>query len=152
MITSHKLQTFAYGATTGVLNCKPDGLAVLSVCGPVSGYVLKRLLIEQLTNMPRPLQALCLRLDRAMLAFGKTCLDKVGQEDALRVSVAIVVAPELQALFQDYAMHAAERGYTRVVFTSPTEAMAWSAAQAKLAQAQSVWLARQAPRALLIAA
>lgn len=125
---------------------------MLSVCGPVSGYVLKRLRADVQAHAPRPLRAFCLRLDRAMVAVSGRCLDELSAEASLSVSAAIVVAPALQAVFQDYAMRAAERGLVRVIFTSPAEALGWVSAQARLAQNQSVWAARTPARALLIAA
>lgn len=132
---------------------RDDGVCIAVVSGFATYRALEQLRADLVARTDKPLRALCLRLDRAVIACGPACLKALASAPMLRISVAIVVAPELQALAQDYAMRAAERGYVRVVFTSPCEALQWSAAQARLAQAQALWVEnRRAAHALSITA
>ena len=152
MNRSHLHQTFAYGAVSGLLVIRPDDVGILSLYGPVTSDVFERLRCRVLTRTAKPLRAVCLRLDRAVVVFGEKCLAALAVETYLSVSAAIVVAPDLQKMFQPYAWRMAECGYTRAVFTSPAEALLWSVAQSRLAKAQSAWQAQRAACALLKAA
>ena len=132
---------------------RPDGVCVALVSGFATYGGMKQLRADLVARTDKPLRALCLRLDRAVVACGEACLIALAAAPMLPVSVAIVVAPAMQELFQGYAWRAAERGYLRVVFTSPFEALQWSIAQARLAQSQALWVEnRQAARALSIVA
>lgn len=153
MNTAHRHQTFDHGAASGVLVSRPDGVSILSVYGPVTDNVFEWMRAQVKAHATHPMLAFCLRMDRAMVAFGKQCMATLAPESLLTVSAAIVVAPALQAIFQDYCWRMAELGYVRVVFTSPSEALLWSVAQARLAKAQSAWMAQQlVARSLLKAA
>ena len=138
---------------SGHLLSRPDGVGVLSVYGPITGDALGWLRTQVMTRTAKPLRAVCLRLDKAMVAFGRPCLDALSNERSLSISAAIVVAPALLPMLQAYAWQMAERGYTRMICTSFSEALAWTAAQSRLAQAQAEWRALQrVEHGLLIAA
>ena len=138
-----KPETFNYASTSCCLTLNMDGVMVVTVRGLLTHDILDKLRGVVMTHATNQTRALCLRIDRAVVAFGGGCLDRLAAGAIPSTSMAIVVSPVMQPLFQDYAWRAAKRGYVRVVFTSASEALMWSAAQARLAQTQSAWVARR---------
>lgn len=124
----------------------------MTVYGVVTPAVLNQLVIDVRAHTGPPIQAFCLRLDRAVLALSGDLLRAVEPGSLLQCSVAIVVQPEMQAVFQGYAWQMAELGLVRVVFTSPGPALMWAASQARVAQAELVWQSARAQRPASVSA
>lgn len=130
------------------MTCRPDGVSIVDVRGPVTPAVLQQMRDDLLVHVQRPLRALCLRLDKAMVAVSgdqlDAVLDWVRPRSVLAADASIAVAPEVFDLFSGHAWRMAERGHVRTVFTSPGDALLWATAQARLAKAQADWEAARA--------
>lgn len=142
-----KTKNLSCSAARSRIDSGANGVAWITVRGPVTPTVLQRVRDDVMEYAPKPTWAWGANLQGAMVAFEGMRLDAmlngVRPSSSLAQPGAMVVAPEVLDMFHGHAWRMAARGIVRRVFTSLCDAQEWTAQQAQLRQDQDAWELRR---------